>query len=430
MALNKINNSDKNVVAYLHKLWKSNLNNLNNIINKDNNIIHNDNNLREYIKENKDILETFGYTYYINNNEEKEFDIEEIKDENIDEIIEFKNNRITHKVAHTIVYPKHKSGDFINPENFRYMVNHSVAIKVLDRLWCIDFLKTHTPNMLDSSIFKTNIHKNSECCKNTACMNTESIENVILLDIAKAYDSFEWDITEKLLLDNISRKINPEYAKKKVHEYMCILKNRKLYYNNNMINISKSIPTGLSSSIIIITMVFDEIIYKWQTKTKYVIGRDLLLNIYVDDIYIKILNLKEKVNIVKSFINIFEEYCFYINIKKSKIDKNLKEENSFFNYIKSFFWDIYYLNTFNELKETDYYLGIPFTRDIKLYSRLILNEYNKKHNLTLLWTDISERVLNDKSISGFFRYKLEPFIKENNTNITIKNFIDIVILEN
>jgi len=429
---NKIENEDYVVVAYLQNLWHSKYYI---IVPTQNNIINTQesNTLSEYIKQNKEILSTFGYQYYTLGNEEKGINDENINEDDIKDIIQYKNNIITHKIAYTVVYPKHKSGNYKDPENFRYLVNHSTGIKILDRIWCIELLNNYKYEMIDHDVFKTNIHKNfSESCLIAACKNTESRQNVVMLDIAKAYDSFEWDITEKLLLSNITRKINDIYAKKKVNEYMVMLKNRKLYYKNNLINVSKSIPTGLPSSIIIITLVFEQIIYEWLEETKYVLNQDLLLNIYVDDIYIKILNLNEKENIIKTIIDIFKKYKFNINLNKSKIDKLLKPNVTFYDYINSFFWSPSYLQQLGELKETDYYLGIPFTRDVKLYSKLILNEYNRKYNTQYNWNYLYDNI-KETNIGGFLRYKLYPFIKNNlndiPTNDKLKHFIDNFILE-
>ena len=62
-----------------------------------------------------------------------------------------------------------------------------------------------------------------------------------------------------------------------------------------------------------------------------------------------------------SLIDYMAEYKLYVNMEKSKASENLDLEK-----------------IAGILKETDYYLGIPFTRNYSLYGKLILTEFNNK----------------------------------------------------
>lgn len=118
-----------------------------------------------------------------------------------------------------------------------------------------------------------------------------------------------------------TRKINVESAVELVSQYMIILKNRELYYNNKRVNVSKGISTGLPSSNLVFTLAFEEIIYRWFASTNYKNGEDFILNVYVDDIYLKMLKLNRTQEIVTSLTNFIATYGLYINPNKSKAEK-------------------------------------------------------------------------------------------------------------
>ena len=112
-------------------------------------------------------------------------------------------------------------------------------------------------------------------------------------------------------------------------------------------------------------------------------------------------------------INHLELFKLNVNVSKSKVCPNLEVDLP------------------NKLSPTDFYLGIPFTRDVKLYGELILSEF-QKNKMNLSWLDIYDNLCNDKSdeitkiIIGYFNYKLKPLIIQNDDEIlkeTIKKFI-------
>jgi hypothetical protein len=175
---------------------------------------------------------------------------------------------------------------------------------------------------------------------------------------------------------------------------MYILKNRNIFYKNKQINYKKGIPTGLPSSNIVFTLIMDEIIYRWRSMTKglFEIGRDFRINIYVDDIYIKVYDMSIKDVLVSTLIEILKNNKFNVNFEKCKADAKLK------------------LKFFTNLEETDMYLGIPFTRDIKKYTDLVLNKYNKNETYETIYEKLKNEHTDKKEIYGYFNYKLKPIM--------------------
>jgi hypothetical protein len=347
-----------------------------------------------------------------------------ITDKNIDDVYKYKiANTLKRKdlmknISICRIFAKYKSGDASQPNNFRYFVNHHNVIKIIDRLWCIELINKCGKNLPDPKIFKSNLIKQfSPSVIKTAASNTNNFDNVILLDIQKAFDSVNWTVLEYLLMSNLTRKINKTEATKLVEQYMVVMKNRNFLYNNRKIKVKKGLATGLPSSATIFTLIMDEIITQWFAKTNYRNNEDFIINIYVDDIYIKFLKYDRISEIINSLINFIEQYQLLINKQKSKVDPKL------------------YLPDFpNKLSCNDFYLGIPFTRDIKLYGQIILKEFQTKHINNLTWQDIYNKIImNDpskKSIIGYLNYKLKPIINCEQTNTQIildfikDNFID------
>lgn len=451
----KLNASNENIVAYLTNLWNSKqlkINNNTNDANDTNNandandatimefelidekslntnnestiLTHQIDNKKEELKNQLEKIKDIGINPYDNSSLEDRVCIKSISDEIINIIYDYKYSDkskidILNKINKGTIFSKYKSGCTNNPENFRYLVDHHESIKVLDRLWCVKLLEKCEKNLPDKNIYIAPLLKDF----NTSIIeiisnNTISSNNNVLIDIKKAFDSLEWDIIEDLLIANLTRKINENVAKDLVNEYMIILKNRELYYNNIRIPISKGVSTGLPSSTIVFTFVFEEIINRWLLFNDYKINIDFKIFIYVDDVFIHIINIAKASDIVNSLFEYLATYKLYVNKKKTKADIKLNINN-----------------IYHPILPTDYYLGIPFTRDIKLYGKLILAELNKKIHVD--WNDVYNILSDDnttlyKSICiGFLSYKLKPlYIYYNNnntkgkfTNETIKKFI-------
>jgi hypothetical protein len=381
---------------------------------------------KKQVKENLAKLREIGFKVYHNILLEEEVNLipKTVTSQDINNVYTFKTtnrlyiNSLMKDISRCIIYPKYKYGDKTKPESFRYLINHHNTIKILDRLWCVDLLNKIKDNVPDQQIYKTSlIHRFNSSTSDIAVQNTMSMNSIVLIDIIKAFDSLEWDVLENLLISNLTRKTCTDTAKELVEQYMIILKNREFYYNNQRITISKGISTGLPSSNLVFTLAIEEIIHRWFNKTKYENNKDFIMNVYVDDIYLKFLNKADANNIVTSLIQFLAEYQFYVNKNKSKASRDLTVDIS------------------NKLKPTDYYLGIPFTRDIKLYGKLILNEF-ANNKLYLDWEEIYDELNKDSSnkevlhnqriIIGFMNYKLKPFLNNDSTESPkeqIKNVI-------
>ena len=305
------------------------------------------------------------------------------------------------------LHVKDETKDKLNISNYRFIQIHSKSLKLIDRLWSLrvmNLIKT-----LDTTIFKSNLIRNiTDSILVTANNNTLSRENVVLIDIEKAFDSCDYDAVEFLLNKSLSRKINSKLSENLTKQYMYVIRQRVIYYKNAKVNFKKGIPTGMPSSNIVFSLLMDGIIDEWLTENtnKFKINDDFILNVYVDDIYLKIINLDLKELVINSLIDKIKKYKFNINLQKCKADENLK------------------LNNFSKLEEHDLYLGIPFTRDVKKFTDLTLNQYNVKNKTSLTWNDIHEKLekinIDSKKINGFFNYKLYPLKKEGNLMDFIK----------
>jgi len=317
------------------------------------------------------------------------------------------------KINSCRLYPKYKKDDESKPENYRFLTDHTNEFKLIDRIY-LDILTNIMPNnLINSNYFKASLNRNvkMDSCCTVASNNTESLDNVVLLDVSKAFDSVEWSILYNNMIEILTEYISPNFAKSITDEYFILLQNRKISYTKtknrkNIINIGKSISQGLPSSNTIFSILFSSIINKWKSKLCSKIDDYLLLNIYIDDIYIKF-HKKQDVNeyFLFTLINELEENKLYVNKKKSFVDPNLGLGLEY-----------------NKLIETNFYLGIPFTRNIELYKSLILDNYKEKHskkikknNLECNWTNFYNIIIDknhnlNKHLIGFLRYKLKPII--------------------
>lgn len=66
------------------------------------------------------------------------------------------------------------------------------------------------------------------------------------------------------------------------------------------------------------------------------------------------------------------------------------------------------------MNSNDFYLGIPFTRDINLYGQLILENFNNKYMCNLTWNEVYDIIETNKKskncLLGFFNFKLKILI--------------------
>ena len=279
--------------------------------------------------------------------------------------------------------------------NYRFIQVHSKPLKLIDRLWCLRVFSI--VKELDTSIFKSNLLKGmTDSTIKVADENTKDRNNVILIDIAKAFDSCEYDIIEDLIESSLARKTTLKLAESLTKQYMYILKNRNLFFKDKQINYKKGLPTGFPSSNIVFSLIMDEIIHRWKFMTKdfFTVGKDFKINIYVDDIYLKIINQNIKDTLVITLVDTLQSFKLKVNFEKCKADSKLN------------------LNFFTELEETDMYLGIPFTRDIKKYTDLMLKKYGNNETYKSIYDKLkSDNHPERKQIVGFFNYKLKPLMK-------------------
>jgi hypothetical protein len=231
------------------------------------------------------------------------------------------NNKTMNKINKVLLVKKIKdpSKDINNVKNYRFLQVHSKPLKLIDRLWCCRI--TNIIKNLDTTIFISNLVKGmNDATIIAADNNTRSIENVILIDIEKAFDSCDYAIIEELLKSNLSRNSNPIIAENLTKQYMYILKEREIFFDNKKINYQKGLPIGLPSSNLVFSLIIDEIIFRWKNQNEHLfeIGKDFKLNIYVDDIYIKLFNLNIKDSVIITLIDILHLWKFKMPILKAK----------------------------------------------------------------------------------------------------------------
>jgi hypothetical protein len=442
----KITATDEQVISYLTSLWtgkeivipelKQNADKQEYIYQPEisNNISINDNNLNDFsssVQNNLNELKQVGYKAYGEKKLEKQVNlhVETVTETEIQQVYQIKTEKeiiprkkLMKDIAKCNVFPKYKSGDGKKPEHFRYLVNHSNPVKIFDRLWSVEVVTLCGNSLPDKNIFKASLVKNwNKSIVETAMENTMDTKGVVLLDITRAFDSIEWSIARLLLTNSLENKIGETKGNQLVNQYMEILSNRELYYKSTIIPCSKGIPTGLPSSTIVFTLIMEEIINNWLQENNIIVGEKFKLNIYVDDIYIKFyddVTLEDKISIINSLTNTLAKFGLIVNAEKSKADPEL--------HIQSIIP--------TDLQNTDLYLGIPFTRDIKLYGQVIMNELNKRYGWT--WVDVMNNIKPSDDLSsvgsdsddeelrekvptinrkvlGFLIYKLSPFIEKN-----------------
>jgi len=420
--------NDEDFVNYLSNLWNNNNNNnnlriLNELTYNDYTTIDEENfkKFKEIVETNFDSLKIVGNFSYTDQLEKEvrlkkdDLGINDLKDcylalqdfHNHNEI----NNTLMNKINKVYIAPKIKdiNKDNGNTKNYRFIQIHSKCLKLLDRLWCLQVIDK--VKSLDTTIFKSNLIKNMNATIiDTATNNTLSRDNVILIDIEKAFDSCDYEVVEKLLYRSLNKKMDEEEATLLTKQYLYIIKQRILYYKDKTINFKKGIPTGLPSSNIIFSLLMDEIIQEWllENDELFKIEKDFKLNIFVDDIFMKLYNLSIKEVIFQTLIDKFTQYKFKVNLDKCKADEKLGLKLS-------------------KLEETDYYLGIPFTRDLKIYSENILKKYNETVNETNTYINLYLKLIDKKdeykSITGFFNYKLKPLLGDDDLILFIEKYL-------
>lgn len=323
------------------------------------------------------------------------------------------------------IYSKYKlRGNRIIPSNYRFLFDHHKFYKILDKLISFEIIDNleKKKKIPDKNIYCSNVDRSySNSIRDIAYSVVKNNNDIILLDISKAFDNLEWNFVENKLSKYLNNRIGVTLSNKIVKKYMFMIKNRRNYYENIKININKGLPTGLCSSNLIFTLlfecVFDEII-NYLSTLNIKIGIDYLLKIFVDDICIKIIN-KEKLSIIFNSVMFFLKYNHYdINSNKCKCSPNLN------------------LNL-PKIKDGDFYLGLPFSSSVKSYLDSCLIQFKNRH-INIDYKDIKRLLKLNKfikdniylssiihRIQGFFQYKLYGLKKYNIRN-DFDNFLNIL----
>lgn len=414
--LNKLYNNDEYTLVFNEKL-------LNKIVFQN---IYDTASLENFIKDVKSkkiSLNSIGRNAYNPNDPESKLyiNVSTVPNKTLENVFNYINANYTEKKIYiqefnnVSFFEKKKDTSLDNNiNNFRFMCQHTDYIKLIDKLF-VNKVKILCGNdLINNNIFKSENLKfknlEFENCLEVATKNTETLDNGISIDIQKAFDSVDWYLLKILLLKSLSKKVNHDIAISLVEEYFLILTNRNFYYKDDKINVKKGVSQGLPSSNFIFTLFFQEIVNEWIEENNFIIDVDFTLNIFVDDVYIKIINHNNPSHIVESFINILAKYKLYVNKQKSKTDPKL---------------NISYLG---ELTINDLYLGIPFTRNLQEYVKIIINEYIKRHRKKNIksWNVMYYKLTNDESkiknhLFGFLLYKLKPIIESEN-KIKYKKF--------
>jgi hypothetical protein len=329
-------------------------------------------------------------------------------------------NSLISKINFCQIYSKYKGdGNIDKIKNYRFLFSHSLFFKILDKLLILDVIKKMNLNnsFPDKNIFINNfdnkytssIRDNSYIISNT--------NNIVLIDISKAYPSVDFDSLKILLYRSLNKRFSSSFSKSFLQKYLFLLKNRKFKYKKNNIFINKGISTGLASSSLIFTFIIEaivdeliEILQLYDITFK----KDYELKIFIDDITIIIKNKLHTKFIISTIVKILKYYKFNINESKCKISCELSYN-------------------FPKIKDGDYYLGLPFSHSVKNYLDIILIQFRKRH-LDISYKDIKriyklknlpyQSELSNK-INGFFQYKLYG-LKKYNIDNSLDNFINLI----
>ena len=336
------------------------------------------------------------------------------------------NQNLLKKINKCKIFPKYKgNGDNKLLNNFRFLFDHSKYFKILDKLLTMELVEKlkKNNNMPNKDIYCANIDRiYSNSIKELAYDIVKSDDNYILIDISKAFDSLEFDFIERKLYSYLSKKLSLKDSFEITQKYMYLLRNRRCYFLNNKVKVSKGITTGLCSSAIIFTLLFDEIFTEYieiLKRNNIKLGVDYNLRIYMDDICIK-LNKTDLANyIFDMLIKLLGFNRYKINKDKCKVSRNLDIPNV------------------KKIVDGDFYLGLPFSSSIKNYLDIIFDQFKKKHinidvleikrllRLKKIYQDLPILDEITRKINGFFQYKLYGLNKYN-LDVKSEDLINII----
>jgi hypothetical protein len=342
----------------------------------------------------------------------------------LDDLIKYNRIRpeLFEKIKYATIFIKHKKGDEKDPKNFRFLSNHHKIFKILDKFWTnslINILKKNK-GLPDRAIVRNNLDREySVSIKDLALEKLTRFKlgkKIVLLDIQQAFDSVSWNALEKLLIRNITRKVNKQFAEKIVKQYMFLNTERCIKFNSKSIKFNKSIATGLPSSTLVFSLIIEQIIFEWTTKENS--NDELLVNTFVDDMYLEFSDITRSDYLVRSLINYLKDNDFIINESKTKT--NIEELQ------------------YSKINCSDCYLGLPFANNDRRYVEecviMFKNRYydiSIKNMINILESDKDKNIKVRRQILGFFNYKLHglKLFGRNNLDVldTLKEYINIII---
>tara|TARA_B110000879_G_C11178171_1_gene517096 strand:+ start:2123 stop:3322 length:1200 start_codon:yes stop_codon:yes gene_type:complete len=394
------------VIHYLNRLYKSNYNIKSNKVEEKKPSFHDIKFMKKFINNNTKnfiFMAKISGPYCKSLEKEVSLNTKQLKKININDFSSLyftwmKHGDITikqhEKFNRAIIISVYKKGDIKNPANYRYLYNFSNNIKLLDKIWTFEICKELDGKINNNNFLsyysKSTFNKN---LKEMATRFTNSSENKILLDFKKAFDSVSFYTIETLLKSFLVRKLGKEKGTVYFNRYFNIIKNSTIYYEKIKLKRKRGIPTGLSSSNLVFTIIMEEIFYIYD-RINPSFKKYFNFYVYVDDIAINVIdnntNITKHLNIL---LDIFRYYKFECNYNKCIISSNIHQV----------------MPQFQKITSSTKYLGIYFSRNQEEYLNLIIDEFNTKKNTNI--KTISDMFkYNRKSAIGFLKYKLHPFL--------------------
>lgn len=315
----------------------------------------------------------------------------------LNDLIRYNNIRpsLFDNIKYATVFVKHKKGDDKDPKNFRFLSNHSKCFKILDKFWTNNLINVLSRNnsLPDKTIVRNNFDRTfTVSIRDLALEKMYKFKNgskIVLLDIKKAFDSVSWNILKELLINNLTRKINKNFAEKMVEQYMFLNTNRSIKFNSETIKFNKSIATGLPSSTIVFSLLIEELIFEWFNKEKC--QEEILINTFVDDMYLEFKDTKNSYQLTESLIKFLNKHKLIINTSKTKT--NIEEL------------------PYSKIDKTECYLGMPFALNKNDYIEECVEMFKDKYYdidvadmIDILESESHAKI--KKEIKGFFNYKL------------------------
>jgi len=324
-------------------------------------------------------------------------------------------SELFNKIKFAEIFIKHKKGDNKDPKNFRFLSNHTKIFKIIDKYWTNSLINILQQNnaLPDKSIVKNSFNrKYSVSIRDLALDKVTRVfqgKKIVLLDIRKAFDSVSWVTLNKMVTQNLTRKVNEKYAKKVMAQYMFLNTKRCIKYQKNTIRCYRSIATGLPSSTIIFSLIIEEIIYQWK---KIIQTNDVIINTFVDDMYLEFNDTSNSYYLTESLIKYLNSFNLIINESKTKT--NIKEL------------------PYSQLDKSDCYLGLSFAEDKNSYINECIKMFNQKYYdiepkdiVDILENNTNPRVR--KEILGFFNYKLYGLKKFNQEEIDVLKILKLFV---